>query len=941
MVHAGDRYQKRPTIGVLVDWLDNGYQSTVLKGVISEAQANDINVFCFVGRGLEIPDRFADNANFVYNLPVPENVDGLLIFAGNLGYYNSASVVDLCHRYEPLPVVCLGQEIEGVANVVVDNEIGSYEAVNHLITEHGIHRIVYAKGPEGHLEAEQRYLGYLRALHENGIDFDPDLIVSCGFLYAEGKKCARRLLDERRVEFEAVVAASDLLAIGIAGILQERGYRIPEDIAVIGFDDLDVAAAFTPPLATVHQPKSRQGAEGVRLLLSKIRGDSTPDRVDLPTRLMVRRSCGCLSPWITGVEDQVQTDGIANLDDLRRPLPDTILSHITTPIRTSFVKLPASWPSDLLHSFVDSIRDNTSVHFLSTFNRLLDEVIAQGGKISEWQGVISAVRQVMLPALKDDQTIRRAENLFHQARVMISESTFQVQVNKEASSEEQNVLIRQLVFELVSTLHLNEQMMILSEHLPFLGIREGYLALFEDKRWDSEWSRLVMAYTPDNKLIAADEGIRFPTHQLIAADYRVTAASTSYVVLPIFLQDEQIGLLILDLCFESLSAYEIVRAVTSSAIKSEWLYRELQSYSDDLKARVQNVTAELVRSKERAETILDNSPDAILLLDSSRFIETGNSTCETILGCQSNLLAGKHPLSLVANESKDALAMALSQLSESHEPIRLEVIANHRSGHSFDAEIALAPITESGKFNGAVCMIRDITALKDLERVKDALLSTAAHELRTPLTTIRGFTEILLTRELVQDRRTRYLQYINNQSTHLGGLVDNLLDVARIQAGRGLDMSFEPVDIGEVIRMVAQSYDVAGSGHTFKLDNIDDGLRVNGDPLRLDQVVRNLVSNAIKYSPRGGTVTIRIDERDSRAEVSVRDEGIGMSPEVQAHLFERFYRADRSNSAVSGVGLGLTICKQIVEKHGGDIWAESEPGKGSTFTFSIPTVQRE
>jgi PAS domain S-box-containing protein len=939
MVQASYGRHKRPTIGVLIDWLDNSYQSAVLKGVIGEAQANDVNVLCFVGRSLETPDRFASNANFVYNLPMPENVDGLLIFAGNLGYYDNASVVELCHRYEPLPVVCLGQEIEGVANVVVDNEIGSYEAVNHLIVEHGIRRIVYAKGPEGHLEAEQRYAGYLRALRENGIDLDPDLVMTCGFLHAEGKKCARWLLDECRVKFEAVVAASDLLAIGIAGVLQERGYHIPDDVAVIGFDDLDVAAAFTPPLATVHQPKVGQGTEGMRLLLAKIRGEPAPDRIVLPTRLMMRRSCGCLSPWITGIGREVQIDDIANLDDLCQTCPDSALAHIAAPIVDSFVNLPASWPFDLLLSFADSVQNDTSMSFLSTFNRLLDEVVVQGGKIGEWQGVVSAVRRVVLPALKDCEEGRRAENLFHQARVLISESAFQVQVNKETSSEEQNVLIRQLVFELVSTLSLNEQMAILAEHLPSLGIREGYLALFEDKCWDSEWSRLVMAYTPDNKLIAADEGIRFPTHQLIPADYRETFASTSYVVLPMFLQDEHIGLLILDLCFEFLSAYEIVRAVTSSAIKSEWLYRELQSYSDDLKARVQDVTAELVRSKERAETILNNSPDAILLLDGSRIIETGNSTCVAILGCQSNILAGKHPLSLVADESRDALAMALSQLSESPDPIRLEVTATHRSGRSFDAEIALAPIIESGRFDGAVCMIRDITALKDLERAKDALLSTAAHELRTPLTTIRGFTEILLTRDLASDRQTRYLQFINNQSTHLGGLVDNLLDVARIQAGRGLDMSFEPVDLGAVIRTVAQSYDAASSGHTFKLINLDDGARVDGDPLRLDQVVRNLVSNAIKYSPRGGTVTIRIAEQDDHLEVSVHDEGIGMSPEVQSRLFERFYRADRSNSAVSGVGLGLTICKQIVEKHGGEIWAESEPGKGSTFTFSVPIVQ--
>ncbi len=941
MAQTNDRQDKRPTIGVLIDWLDNGYQSTVLKGVISEAQANDVNVLCFVGRSLKIPDRFADNANFVYNLPGPENVDGLLIFSGALGYYDSAAVVELCNQHKSLPIVSVSHEIEGISSIVVDNEIGSYEAVCHLITEHGIRRIAYAKGPEGHPEAEQRCAGYIRALRENGIEPDPALIVPGGFLNAEGERSVRELLDERHVEFDAVVAACDRLAVGIAETLQKRGYRIPEDIAVIGFDDLDLAAAFTPPLATVYQPIVGQGIEGVRLLLAKIKNDPAPDRVVLPTRLTVRRSCGCMSPWITSIDLEIRFENLTHLGDLHGSWPDSILSHISAPLLDTFVMLPESWPSDLLQSFVDSIGDGTSKPFLATLNRLLNEVILQGGKVSEWQGVISAVRQVMLPILEDRKVSLQAENLFHQSRVLISESVYRVQVNQETNSEEQNVLIRSLVFELVSTLRLNEQMVILSQHLSYLNIKEGYLVLFEDNRWDSEWSRLVMAYTPESVLIATDEGIRFPTHQLIPAEYRETASSTTYAVLPIFFQDEHIGLLILDLCFESMTAYELVRAVTSSAIKSEWLYRELQSYSDDLKAKVQNVTAELVRSKERAETILNNSPDAILLLDESQIIETGNSTCESVLGYPSNNLVGKQPFSLVAEESKDRLAMALSQLTESHTPIRLEVLARHRSGVSFDAEIALSPIVDSDQFTGAVCLIRDISVLKDLERMKDALLSTTAHELRTPLTTIQGFTEILLSRELTIDRQTRYLQFINNQSTHLGGLVDNLLDVARIQAGRGLEMSFEAVDIEEIIRAVVRSYHESNPDYTFELVDLNGSRKVIGAPLRLEQVIRNLVSNAVKYSPEGGQVTIRIEEQGDRLEVSIRDEGIGMTEEQLAHLFERFYRANQTNSAVEGVGLGLTICKQIVEGHGGKIWAESKPGKGSTFTFSIPIVQQE
>ncbi len=931
---------KRITIGVLTDWLGDEHPSLLLKGIISEARANDVDILCFVGQQPNHPEPYANNANFIYDLPNPENVDGLVVMSNRLGRYSPEGVEQLCKKHQSLPVVSLGQLIEGVSCINVANEVGTCEAVNHLIYEHGFHRIAYAMGPEKQLEAAERYEGYRRALKESGIVFDPSLVAPGGFDAELAEGTIRVLLDEHKAEFDAIVAANDLLAIGIIEQLNARGIHVPEDIAVIGFDDLDIAAASTPPLATVAQPVIDQGVEGVRVLLAKIRGEPVPDLVVLPTRLVTRRSCGCLSPCVTGVRQHDPVQEGLHLVDLDKAWPETILAHIRSLVQSSHVKLPDDWPAHLLTSFFGAIQDDTPECFLTVLTYLLDEVVMQRGKIGEWQGVISTVQQVVLPSLTYPAIRERADQLFHQARVLISESVYQAQVGLEILNQRRMALLRQMIFNLASTADFGEQLRILIDGLPGLSIRYGYLTLFEDHDPNAEWSHLVMAYTPERTFIASDEGIRFPTRLVIPELYGQVEDSTMYTVQPVYYGDEYIGLLVLGLDYDSRTVYELIRAVTSAAIKSGWFYQELQSYSRDLESLVREATAELIQSKEQAENILNNSPDAILLLDRDGQIDTVNCTCTEVFGYSADELRGKHPSILVDGELEASIAQNLMQFAERQAPIRFEVIAKPKNGAPFDAEVALAPIADGGVFHGAVCTIRDISALKDLERMKDALLSTAAHELRTPLTTIRGFSEILRTRDLAEDRRERYMGFIYEQSTHLGGLVDNLLDVARIQAGRGLEISFESVDVGPIIQSVAAAYQEINSGHTFELVNLDHLPQVTGDPLRLDQVVRNLVSNAVKYSPNGGPVTISAAVRGDRLEVSIRDRGIGMTAEQQAHLFERFYRANQSDSAIGGAGLGLTICKQIVEGHGGEIRVQSEEGVGSTFTFSIPTVQR-
>ena len=249
-----------------------------------------------------------------------------------------------------------------------------------------------------------------------------------------------------------------------------------------------------------------------------------------------------------------------------------------------------------------------------------------------------------------------------------------------------------------------------------------------------------------------------------------------------------------------------------------------------------------------------------------------------------------------------------------------------------------APLRSEGEITGAILVAWDISEQKaaqrkieEASRLKDEFLSLVSHELKTPVTSIKIFSEMAARRpEMV---RPELLKRLLRQTDQLVQLINDLLDVSRLQLGK-MPIDLQPLDVVDLMRDVCERplseprliYCVPEGGR----------LMVLGDPVRLEQVFSNLLDNAVKYSERDSRIAVRVNRRGERVLVEVTDQGIGIAPEHLPHVFERFYKPGPQQAVYSGLGVGLYICQEIVERHGGRIWAESEPGKGSTFFVELP-----
>ncbi len=339
--------------------------------------------------------------------------------------------------------------------------------------------------------------------------------------------------------------------------------------------------------------------------------------------------------------------------------------------------------------------------------------------------------------------------------------------------------------------------------------------------------------------------------------------------------------------------------------------------------------------RHRLAAILAGASDAILVTDAKAHILLTNPAAQALWGLDEDA----HGRSVRELAIPEALSEALITTDDTQQPPNVEV--PFADGRTFFASIAPIVSAEGNAF-GKVVVMRDVTHFKELDEMKSEFVATVSHDLRAPLTFIRGYATMLMMVGELNEKQQEYLERILVGIDQMGALIGDLLNLRRIEAGVGIRQ--EPCRLGLILVEAVDTMRARGAtkGTTLRLEPTEGAPTVIGDRTLLRQAVSNLIDNAVKYTPSGGQVSVGLTVNDKEVIIHIADTGIGIAPEDQVRLFEKFYRIKRRETGnIQGTGLGLALVKSIVERHKGRVWAESEVDKGSTFYIALPLPTEE
>jgi len=342
-----------------------------------------------------------------------------------------------------------------------------------------------------------------------------------------------------------------------------------------------------------------------------------------------------------------------------------------------------------------------------------------------------------------------------------------------------------------------------------------------------------------------------------------------------------------------------------------------------------------VEERSDAAWVLEHVADGVLLLDRNGLVRLWNPAAEAITFIPAGDVVGKPAADTIPGWKASVETVPVSA---SPNPGHDEVLIPIETSRG-ERWIAISGVRF---FGGTVYAFRDLTDTRRLEEIKADFIATASHELRTPLAAVYGAAQTLLRHDFALDEtgRERFVSLIADESERLGRIVNEILLANQLDAGR-LDLESEPFDAHDLVERVVEATRMhAPPSVTLDVESSNDLSPVAADADKVRQVVVNLVENAIKYSPDGGRVEVGVEEQDSSIRFHVRDQGLGVAPEDQERIFEKFYRADpQMVRGVGGTGLGLYICKELIDRMGGRIWVEPNGDQGSNFVFDLPTAE--
>lgn len=614
----GSRGRRRPLIGVLSAEVRGWYGNYFLSGVAAEAEEAGVDVLWFIGGRLEDAE---SGASWLFDLARRAPLDGLIIVGDLTLGSDSESIRKFCESFAPRPVVC-GVDTGSVSVVLPDSNRGMYILVSHLIESHGHSSIAFISGPSDQSESRERYLAYHMALKTHQLDVDARLVVPGDYSEGGGRRAVRQLLDEVKLPFTALVAANDSMALGALEELESRGVRVPKDVALAGFDDVEAARLAAVPLTTVRQPFFDSGRTTASLLFRLIRKDCGVEKVRVPTEVVLRASCGCLSPAVEGVTAHRFTDEERNG---RESAPEITVERITRELvrvaefspwpageserRDQAQLLTEETATELARSFLDELWGSVRYGFLSRFRLIIQPSLSTSAETGIWHNVLSALRGQVLAMLKDKEKVVRAEDLLHEARVVLAESIPAILSRRRVTRDKVEAALQSFDYAIGAVVDLHELPRAVAEELPGLGIDSCHLVLYdgagqlENLETFPERSTLVVALQ-GGVIRAEEQGSSFPALQFLPGHLLTSPDVPLRLVEPLSFGGKPLGYMVLGVEHSKWEVYAQLRSLLSSALHRILLTEERQRARREVERLLEEArlrATELAEAKDMAE----------------------------------------------------------------------------------------------------------------------------------------------------------------------------------------------------------------------------------------------------------------------------------------------------------------------------------------------------
>ncbi len=564
---------KRRTIAIFASQVGRAWGAEFIAGINDTAEALDVNVVHFVGGVLKRSrDAKTDAGSFgLYDLAQPAQFDGLILTADVAYGANADDLRSFRERFGNVPMVTQSVDLDGASMFIADNAEGMRAEVRHLIVVHGYKRIAFVRGIPGQIDAEQRFQAYKDELKANGLRFEETLVVEGDFTPESGRDAVRTLWDEREARVQAIVAANDRMAFGALEALQQRGIRVPEDVAVAGFDDLREAQATGVPLTTVRQSFYTAGKQAFEALLKRVNGGTIQKVTVTPTQLLVRWSCGCLPENVkqaaVAPRDVAKTGKLENkreaaLRALLNAAGVTERDAARGEFRDTFGRV---WDSFLMALNETSTSDD----FLKAINALVELMQKHALSASVWHNVISVMRRYALGGITSHTTMLLAENLFQQARLLTGELSQRAQAYRRLALEQQENILQGFSFSMAPAMSMGEVGAAVTEHFPAMGIARWYVMFYSEAGRSSSLAQenynLLFQYE-DGKFEIPQKPTMLTTGQLTPNSHLPNDRRYTAVVMPLSLAGNRFGFMWAEMGMRDWEVYVRVRNLVSSAL---------------------------------------------------------------------------------------------------------------------------------------------------------------------------------------------------------------------------------------------------------------------------------------------------------------------------------------------------------------------------------------